>query len=54
MMDLDPWVQDWAFKRCYDKKIGGPLGAKIKQLKNLQKSLHLEYYISTHPNKFHY
>ena len=26
---------------------------KIKQPKNLQKSLHLEYYISTHHNKFH-
>ena len=26
---------------------------KIKQPKNLQKSLHLEYYISTNHNKFH-
>ena len=26
---------------------------KIKQPKNLQKSLHLEYYILTHHNKFH-
>ena len=26
---------------------------KIKQPKNLQKSLHLEYYISTHHNKSH-
>ena len=26
---------------------------RIKQPKNLQKSQHLEYYISTHPNKFH-
>jgi hypothetical protein len=26
---------------------------KIKEPKNLQKSLHLEYYISTYHNKFH-
>ena len=26
---------------------------KTKQPKNLQKSLHLEYYISTNHNKFH-